>query len=283
MLRATRLVWWQSVAGLPPCAPPPGRALFVDYGFTLPAPAPSDTGLPGAATLWGLHIAEKAADAGAVLLVNDPALYAAVGALIQAEDLPDAGRALVQCRRLAGPDGLAARLQAVLGAVRFGMDAGAGVPTIGEAGAGALPYGLAVRIPDGADPATFISYVRNENVALDWLPELQPIFYAAYQVTRDRALTFRTAAHLARWVITPLGPDFNEDEVVHAVLGILKAAEYTGVRWYTDAERAAWYGNLMLEWYGPAHDAYRPAFLERAHDGSYLAERPGAGLALAAD
>jgi hypothetical protein len=24
--------------------------------------------------------------------------------------------------------------------------------------------------------------------------------------------------------------------------------------------RAGWYGALIIEWYGPAHDAYRPAF-----------------------
>ena len=60
--------------------------------------------------------------------------------------------------------------------------------------------------------------------------------------------------------MTPLGPDFDGDEITHAVLGILKAAEYTGVRWYTDPERARWYGDLMFEWYGPTHDAYRVQF-----------------------
>jgi hypothetical protein len=32
------------------------------------------------------------------------------------------------------------------------------------------------------------------------------------------------------------------------------------VRWRKDPERAAWYADLMREMYGPAHDAYRPAF-----------------------
>jgi hypothetical protein len=61
-------------------------------------------------------------------------------------------------------------------------------------------------------------------------------------------------------VIPPLGSDFVDDEITHAVLGILKAAEYTGVRWYTDPGRARWYSDLLIGWYGPTHDAYHPAF-----------------------
>jgi hypothetical protein len=86
------------------------------------------------------------------------------------------------------------------------------------------------------------------------------MFYVAYQVTADRARTLESAANIARWVVAPLGPDFVDDEITHAVLGILKAAEYTGVRWYTQPERAQWYGDLMFEWYGPDHDAYRVQF-----------------------
>jgi hypothetical protein len=139
------------------------------------------------------------------------------------------------------------------------MEAGAGLP-MAERAAGALPHGLPVRIPEEADLATFISYVRNELVVLDWLPEVQPMFYVAYQVTQDLALTRRSAENLARWVMSPIGPDFVDDEITHAVLGILKAAEYTGVRWYTNPGRARWYGEMLVDWYGPDHDAYHPAF-----------------------
>ena len=45
------------------------------------------------------------------------------------------------------------------------------------------------------------------------------------------------------------------------------------MRWYTDRERATWYGNRMLEWYGPTHDAYRPAFLEQDETGAYVDHR----------
>ncbi|MEZ4572627.1 MAG: hypothetical protein R2849_20390 [Thermomicrobiales bacterium] len=115
-------------------------------------------------------------------------------------------------------------------------------------------------MPESADLPSFLSYGRNELVPIDWLPEIQPIFYVGFQVTRDMALTRRSADHLSRWMISPLGPDFLDEEVVHSVLVIVKAADYTGVRWYTDPRRAVWYDDLLTEWYGPAHDAYRMAF-----------------------
>ena len=214
-------------------------------------------GLSGAATLWGLHL--DAEGNGALVAFNDADLAERFQALLADEDAPDCGRALAQCERLRGPEGLAARLLRIDREARLGMEAGAGLP-MGRRADGALPYGLPVRIPDEADTATFIAYVRNELVDLDWVPEVQPMFYVAFQATRDAALTRRSAEHLARWVISPLGPDFADDEITHAVLGMLKAAEYTGVRWYTDPGRARWYGELLVEWYGPMHDAYHPAF-----------------------
>lgn len=255
-----RLVWAQPVAGMAPPPELPGTTLFIDYGFTLPAPLGQGVAsLAGAATLWGLHLGSD--EQGALIAFSDAALYnAAVDALVDDDVFSDFGRAVAQCRRLAGQDGLAARLLAVDAAAREGTEAGAGMPMSPFAGRCALPFGLAVRVPEEADLATFISYVRNENVTLNWLPELQPMFYVAYQITTDRSRTIRSADHLARWIVSPLGPDFVDDEITHAVLGILKAAEYTGVRWYTDPERAQWYGDLMFEWYGPDHDAYRVQF-----------------------
>ncbi|MGH2617664.1 MAG: hypothetical protein ACRDJC_20720 [Thermomicrobiales bacterium] len=257
-LDGVRLVWAQPAGGMAPPAPLPGTTTIVDHGLTLPAPLHvHGQGLTGAATLWGLHLDHE--HQGALMAFSDLALAERVAALLKPGDRPDFGRVLAQCERLRGPDGLAARQLAVEREVRLGMEAGAGLPLAARAD-GALAFGLPVRIPEEADVATFIAYVRNELVALDWLPEVQPMFYVAYQVTRDLALTRQTAEHLARWVISPIGPDYVDDEITHAVLGILKAAEYTGVRWYTDPGRARWYSDLLIAWYGPTHDAYHPAF-----------------------
>ncbi len=144
-----------------------------------------------------------------------------------------------------------------------GLDLAGALPHVDMSTPAALPFGLAIRIPDEADVATFISYVRNENLNLDWLPELQPMFYVVNQVTRNADLTRTTADNISRWFFSPIGPDFVDDEITHCVLGPVKAAEYTGTRWYTNPERARWYNDLMLEWYGPEHDAYRCAFLDR--------------------
>lgn len=259
-LEGVRLTWAQPVGGMAPPPALPGTTMFVDYGFTLPAPlADGAADLSGAATLWGLHLGGE--EDGALIAFTDLDLYEAACRELTDDDVFSAfGRAAAQVARLAGPNGLAARQLAIDAAVREGMEAGAGLPMAPANGRSALPFGLAVRIPNEADLATFISYVRNENVVMDWLPEIQPMFYVAYQATTDRERTLRSAEHLSRWVITPLGPDFVDDEITHAVLGILKAAEYTGVRWYTDPERAQWYGDLMFEWYGPDHDAFRVQF-----------------------
>jgi hypothetical protein len=257
-LDVARIAWAQPIGGMAPPAPLPGKTYLVDHGLTLPAPLPEGgAGLPGAATVFGLHLDED--ESGALIAFNDAELAAKVFALITPEDAPDAGRALAQVRRLAGPNGLAARQLWLDAEVRLGMEAGAGMP-MAERAVGALPHGLPVRVPEEADLATFISYVRNELVALDWLPEVQPMFYVAYQVPQDLALTRRSAENLARWVMSPIGPDFVDDEITHAVLGVLKAAEYTGVRWYTNPGRARWYGEMLVDWYGPDHDAYHPAF-----------------------
>jgi len=258
-LEETRLVWAQPVGGMPAPLPVAGKTLFVDYAFSLPAPDVDD--VPGAATLWGLHLESDMKQDGALIAFNDTGLYErACDLMNESEDLPELNAALEQCRRLGGPDGLAARQIAHYRAAAIGLDHAGALPQADMLASPALPFGLAIRIPDEADVATFISYVRNENLNLDWFPEIQPMFYVVNQVTRDRSLTFQTADNLARWVSSPIGPDFVDDEITHCVLGPVKAAEYTGVRWYTNAERARWYHDLMLEWYGDQHDAYRCAF-----------------------
>ena len=46
------------------------------------------------------------------------------------------------------------------------------------------------------------------------------------------------------------GKDFKAEEISHAVLGIVKASDYLGVRWRTDPARAASYAALMDTQYG---------------------------------
>ncbi|CAN5787494.1 hypothetical protein BH20CHL1_BH20CHL1_07390 [soil metagenome] len=256
-----QLTWAQPVGGMPPPEPLPGKTLFVDYSYSLPAA--SAPVLPRAATIWGLHLATmvgRSPEDGALIAFNDDALYQTALDLLTGEDLPNLDRALAQCERLSGQDGLAARLAAVYRAAAEGLHLSAGLPVAPAESSAALPFGLVIRIPDEADVATFISYIRNENVHLDWLPKVQPMFYVSYQVTTNMELTRRTAENLSRGISAPLGQDVGDDEITQAVRGPVKAAEYTGVRWYTDPERARWYNNLLLEWYGPDHDAYRMAF-----------------------
>ena len=63
-----------------------------------------------------------------------------------------------------------------------------------------------------------------------------------------------------RWLLAPV--HLRDDSTVwrQTVLGIVKTAEYLGVRWRTDPARAAQYAALLTQMYGPDHDAYRPAF-----------------------
>lgn len=258
-LAQARLVWAQPVGGMPPTEPIAGKTTLVDYSFSLPSP--NNGAIPGAATIWGLHLSESMKQDGALIAFNDNNLFERARTLLnEDEDQPDLARAMAQCQRLSGPEGIAARQLARYSAAAEGLDYSGALPHAGMHASPALPFGLAIRIPDEADVATFISYVRNENLNLDWLPEIQPMFYVNNQVTQDPELTRQTADNLARWIFSPIGPDFVDDEITHCVLGPVKAAEYTGVRWYTNPERARWYNDLMLEWYGPEHDAYRCAF-----------------------
>lgn len=258
-LEDVRLHWTQPVGGMAPATALPGKKLFVDYTTTLAAPDIQD--VPGLATVWGLHLNEYARESGALIAFNDNDLYEKVSALLTEDDQPDAGKVLAQCERVSGPEGIGARQRERLAAGFEGLEASGGLPQADLGTSPALAFGLTIRIPDEADVPTFVSYVRNENTPLDWFPELQPIFFVTNQLTSDLDLTRASASNLSRWTFSPIGPDFTDEEVMHAVLGPVKAAEYTGVRWYTDVERARWYNDLMIEWYGPAHDAYRSTFL----------------------
>jgi hypothetical protein len=238
--------WWDLSDGLPPAG-----AVVERFGS-------ADV------CLWGLHLGDEPSRTGALLAFGpDPVarrLRDAVATLLGPEDAPDPARALAQLRRLAGSagaPGLAARQRAVLAEVRRGLAEAAGLELAPEPPLG-LAHGVAVRVPDEVDPATFFAYVAMENTPVRWLPLVRPPHHAA--LARGRREGRATAAVLARWLLLPVGPDFSAEECSHTVLGVVKAAEYLGVRFRTDPRRAAEYAAAMEELYGRDHDAYRPAF-----------------------
>jgi hypothetical protein len=257
-LAEVRVVWAQPLGGIGTLTPLNSQALLVDASDTLPAlgePPPYD---PAAATIYGLHLHNDPKRSGALLVCADPTLALAVEALCSPQDQLDPTAALAQLQRLAGPNGLAARQQANLAAVRAGLIAAAGLPLV-DALPGGLAQHLAVRVPEPCDAATFYAYVLGEQTPVRWLPTHRPLHYAALR--RDCAPEAALSAdRLARVLLVPVGPEFTAEEVKHAVLGITKAADYLGMRWATNPDRAAWYAQQMVEWYGPDHDAYRMLF-----------------------
>lgn len=250
--------WAQPIAGLR--APLPGSAAIVDQADLLPPVAPPSALAFGkaahrprpAAALYGLHLSSTPSEAGALVAFGDRDLARRV--LADPPDGPDPPRAMAQLIRLAGTHGLAARQRAAIAATWHAVAEAAGlelVPLSTE-----LALGVALRVPEECDPATFLAYVRGENTPIQHLPELRPVHYAA---VHDRHLQ-PTANHLSRFVLVPVSPDQTADELAHAVLGIVKAADYLGVRWRTDPARARRYAEEMTARYGPDHDAYRPLF-----------------------
>ena len=249
-----RFCWTQVLRGLWQ----PQNATWLDFADTLPMPGAAER---PAATLYGLHLAGDRP--GALLAFSDAALYAEVKALRQPVDCPNAAQALAQCERL--PE-LAERQSANLAEVRRGLREAAGLTTH-EPNRLALATAVAVQIPPECDVPHFFAYVEQENTPVRWLPQIQPLHYAALRA--DGAPDHRTtAANLARWLYVPVGPDYTFEEIKHGVLGIVKAAEYLGVRWRSDPAHAAEYAALMDRTYGAGHDAYRPLF---ALDGAFAA------------
>ena len=255
----TRFTWTQVLRGLWQ----PQDATWLDCADTLPTiPFPGAAERP-AVTLFGLHLPDADKRPGALLAFNDEALYAEVKALRQPADCPNAAKAFAQCERL--PE-LAERQSANLAVARRGLREAAGLATQ-EPNSLALATAVAVQIPMECDAATFYAYVEQENTPVRWLPQIQPLHYAALRA--GGAPDHRgTAANLARWLYVPVGPDYTVEEIKHLVLGVVKAAEYLGVRWRSNPAYAAEYAALMDQTYGAGHDAYRPLF---ALDGAVAA------------
>ena len=244
----TRFAWTQVLRGLWQ----PKNAAWLDFADTLPIPGAAER---PAVTLYGLHLPAADDRLGALLAFSDEALYAKVKALRQPVDYPNAAQALAQCQRL--PE-LAERQLANLAEAGRGLREAAGLETH-EPSNQALATAVAVQIPLECDVATFFAYVEQENTPVRWLPQIQPLHYAALRA--DGAPDHQgTAANLARWLYVPVGPDYTIEEIKHAVLGIVKAAEYLGVRWRSNPSHAAEYADLLDRTYGAGHDAYRPLF-----------------------
>lgn len=221
--------------------------LVLDHAATLPV----DGMLPPnvAVAIYGLHLSADPKDAGALLLFADDALAA-----VFANAIPVAGRisAASLARVWQHWQPLITRQQDRVAQVQQGIAQAAGLHTA-IAADGALPHGVFVQIPAECDAATFAVYALSENTPLHWLPQWRPLH--PWAVTERKSATV-----LARWMLAPVGPNFSDEEVEQTVLGVVKAAEYLGVRWQLDPPRAAAYAALMDITYGPGHDAYRPAF-----------------------
>ena len=77
------------------------------------------------------------------------------------------------------------------------------------------------------------TYVRGENTPIQWLAELRPANCLSARWLGRRSWQ-HTAASLQRWFIVPVGPQYTEEEITHAVLGVVKTSDYLGIRWHTD-------------------------------------------------
>lgn len=132
-------------------------------------------------------------------------------------------------------------------------------PPDSDARVSPVPTGVVVQLPAGADPVTFAAFARAEFTGIEWLPLRRPLHPQARHHLAANAVR-ASIDHLARLLIVPVGPTMTDEEIGHAVLGIVKTAEYTGWRWFTDRDRARWYVEWLDDRYGRDHEAYRPAF-----------------------
>ncbi len=216
--------------------------------------------------IFGCHLTSNEKEAGALLVFADMQQWQRAKALLQAQDC------LTPIQELAAAQQVK-RLQALIPAqlerlqqVADGIAQAAGLPQLMRSNHFALAHGVAVQIPLECDPATFVTYAKGENTPLQWLPEVVPIHPAT------SAQHLSSSQHLAHWVLVPVNPHYDEGLISQAVLGVVKAAEYLGVRWRTEPGRAAAYATLLDELYGLHHDAYRPVFATGVADYSLLTQ-----------
>lgn len=252
-LEGVRTVWQQPHGGAWNGRGVDGVVMLVDASDSLPSLRPAMAGVT--ATIYGLHLTTDPGQSGALIVCHEPNLFLALAAHGGSQKLPDPGRAMAQLIRLCGPTGLIARQQAALDAVTVGLNQAAGLPLL-QTAPDTLATQIALRVPEPCDAATFYAYVLGEQTPVRWLPALRPLHYAVLRRTGSPNVQM-SASYLSRILLIPVGPDYTEEEIRHAVLGVTKAADYLGVRWTTDPHRANWYAELMDSWYGPDHDAFR--------------------------
>lgn len=243
-------VIWVQPAGIATAAAgrQPGSTLVIDYGECAPAPGAD---LQGDVAIYWLFAAQEAREAGALLLFSDGRLLRHVQPLMQPEDVPDYGRLATH---LPVWQALARRQQIVLATVAAGVREAAGL--VVATPADVLAVGVLVQIPEEAPASAFYAYARAENTPVQWMPLVRPLHYAALR----SGCGIATQRNLERWLALPAAPGYDEEQIRHTVLGIVKTAEYLGVRWRIDPAHAAAYAALMDEMYGFGHDAYRPNF-----------------------
>lgn len=249
---AVAVAWAEPVLGLPTASSAPACITVIDHGDSLPHGVGPRAWLPPGAdvAIYGLHLAAEAEQAGALLVFGNRMLATTAALLLDRADRLDDS---VAAARLMYIGRWSPRHLAALAAVHAGLRSAAGLPLLAPAAAGALARGVAVQIPAECDAATFVAYLQGENTSYAWLPALRPLHYAA-------ADHHATAARVARWLLAPAVADEDLVTQRQTVLGIVKTAEYLGVRWRTDPARAVRYAALLTEMYGPDHDAYRPRF-----------------------
>lgn len=201
--------------------------------------------------LFGLHLSHNMAEAGALLVIRDHAVAERLVVLAGSADEPECARAAWQLQRLSA---ICAQQAQQLSTLQTALATAAGLPMLTPVTPFALAHGVAVQIPAEATPSTFYHYIQGEQTPIIWLPQLRPLHPAAISQAAQ------TAQHLERWLLTPVSPTTPTDLLAQTALGVVKAAEYLGVRWRTNPQRAAAYAALLTARYGPDHDAYRPAF-----------------------
>ncbi|MEM7534278.1 MAG: hypothetical protein AAF639_19005 [Chloroflexota bacterium] len=248
-----KISWAEPVWGLPTSSRGQAEYRVIDHAATVPAPSspPMDADI----TIYGLHLNTDANNAGALMVFRDPALAETVRRHITSADEPDWARAAWQVERLST---LLPRQQTQLAMLHQALSDATGLSLLTMVDASAVPHGAVVKLPDECAPATFYHYARGENTPVNWLPFAHPLHPKAVALSREYASA--TAAHLEPWILAPLGLETSPEELSQTVLGIVKAAEYLGIRWRTDPVRASAYADYLEQRYGPGHDAYRPVF-----------------------
>jgi dTDP-4-amino-4,6-dideoxygalactose transaminase len=251
--RQTRITWLQAPLGLSIENDADSQITVMDCSDSVPrgAAAAGKSSYQADVTIFGLHLSPDAEASGILLVFNSETLYSRMLARNKSIDPAICAQAAIQLKRL---QFITSHQAAALEVVLTGLRQAAGLPGLSPTDGVALAHGVAIRIPDEGSPSTFWTYCKSENTPVEWLPQIRPVHYAAI------ASRPNTAKNLEQWFIVPVSPENDEEANKQAVLGVVKTAEYLGLRWFTDPERATQYADLLNAMYGSNHDAYRPVF-----------------------